>query len=90
MATRDPTPSIVADSETVPAAATTAPMRAANSEGTSASCSPKKSRICVLAISTAIPFVNPITTGRGRYLTAVPIPLMPRMTSITPAIIVTM
>ena len=44
----------------------------------------------MLAISTAIPLVNPTTTGRGRYFTAVPMPVAPRITSITPAIIVHM
>ena len=37
-----------------------------------------------------MPFVKPMTTGRGRNLTAAPIPVTPRMTSITPAIIVHM
>ena len=51
---------------------------------------PKKSRICVLAMSTAIPFVNPTTTGRGMKVTAAPIPVAPRTTRMTPAIIVHM
>ena len=46
---------------------------------------PKKSLICVLAISTAMPFVNPITTGRGMKRTAVPIPVTPSSKISTPA-----
>ncbi len=52
--------------------------------------SPRKSRICVLAIRTAMPLVKPMTTGRGMNLTAAPMPVTPSMTSITPAIIVHM
>ena len=37
-----------------------------------------------------MPFVNPTTTGRGMKRTAVPVPVTPRMTSMTPAIIVHM
>ncbi len=65
-------------------------MRARNSPGTLSTFSPKKSLICVLAMITAMPFVNPTTTGRGIYFTAVPRPVTPRMTSSTPAIIVHM
>ena len=36
-----------------------------NAPGTVVSCTPKKSRICVLAISTAMPLVKPITMGSG-------------------------
>ncbi len=39
---------------------------------------------------TAIPFVKPMTTGRGKYFTEVPMPVTPRNRSRTPAIIVTM
>ncbi len=46
--------------------------------------------ICVLAITSAMPFVKPITTGRGMNRTAVPVPVSPMMTSSTPAIIVHM
>ena len=35
-----------------------------------------------------MPFVKPMMTGRGKYLTAVPRPVMPRSTSRTPAIMV--
>ena len=45
--------------------------------------SPKKSRICVLAMRMAMPFVNPMITGRGKYLTAEPMPVIPRMSSST-------
>ena len=65
-------------------------MRAANSPGTLSMCSPKKSLICVLAMITAMPLVNPTTTGRGMNFTAFPRPVMPRNTSITPAISVHM
>ena len=44
----------------------------------------------MLAISTAIPFVNPITTGRGMNFTPVPSPVTPMITSSTPAITVHM
>ena len=36
----------------------------------------------------AIPFVKPTITGRGKYFTALPIPVIPSSTSITPAIMV--
>ncbi len=51
---------------------------------------PKKSLIWVLAIITAIPFVNPTTTGRGMNFTALPNPVKPNATRITPAISVHM
>ena len=63
---------------------------AKNSPGTLSICNPKKSLICVLAMSTAMPFVNPITTGRGMNLTAVPKPVAPKIIRSTPAIIVHM
>ena len=49
---------------------------------------PRKSRICVLAISTAIPLVNPTTTGRGMKRTALPLRVAPSTTRMTPAIMV--
>ena len=52
--------------------------------------SPKKSLIWVLAISTAMPLVKPITTGRGMNLTAVPSPVTPSRIRTTPAISVHM
>ena len=60
-----------------------------NSPGTSIS-RPRKSRNCVLMITSAMPLVNPITTGRGMYFTAVPVPVSPMITRITPAISVHM
>ena len=45
---------------------------------------------CVLAIKIAIPLVNPTTTGRGMNFTAVPSPVTPMTTSMTPAITVHM
>ena len=63
-----------------------ASMRPRKSPGTLSIFSPKKSLICVLAISTAIPFVNPITTGRGMKRTAVPKPVAPIITNRIPAI----
>src|ERR1700681_1280107 len=65
-------------------------MRARNSPGTLSTLRPKKSLIWVLAMMTAMPFVNPTTTGRGMYFTAVPSPVTPKMTSSTPAISVHM
>ena len=65
-------------------------MRSQNSPGTFCKVKPKKSLICVLAISTAMPLVNPITTGRGMNFTAVPIPVAPKITSKMPAITVHM
>ena len=59
-----------------------------NSLGTFSMARPKKSRICVLAINTAMPLVKPTTTGRGMNRTADPIPVAPNTTSITPAITV--
>jgi hypothetical protein len=44
----------------------------------------------VLAITSAMPLVKPMITGRGMYLTALPAPVRPMITSITPAIIVHM
>lgn len=64
--------------------------RGARALGTCSMVSPKKSLICVLAMTTAIPFVNPITTGRGMNFTALPRPVAPRVTSKTPAMIVHM
>ena len=61
-----------------------------NSPRCTVPCSPRKSRIWVLAISTAIPFVKPMTTGRGMNRIALPLFVKPRMMRITPAIIVHM
>ena len=62
--------SSVARGDHVGAAAASAFIRSQNSPGTLSRCSPKKSLIWVLAISTAIPLVKPITTGRGINFTA--------------------
>ena len=51
---------------------------------------PKKSCSCVLAMVTAMPPVKPVTTGRGMNRTAVPVPVRPITTRMTPAIIVHM
>ena len=45
--------------------------------------------ICVETMSSAMPLVKPRTTGRGMNFTAVPSPVKPSTSSITPAIIVT-
>ena len=55
----------VAWGENVRACDASATIRGANSPGTSFTSRPKKSRSCVLAMRTAIPFVKPTTTGRG-------------------------
>ena len=64
-------------------------MRSKNSLGFPASFSPRKSLICVDAMSSAMPFVNPRTTGRGMNFTAWPRPVSARNSRMTPAIIVT-
>ena len=66
-----------------------APMRSKNSLGECARSRPRKSLIWVVTISSAMPLVNPSTTGRGMNFTAVPRPVKPSTSSITPAIIVT-
>jgi hypothetical protein len=55
----------VAAGEKVAAWAASASIRPRNSPGSCGTWSPKKSLICVLAMITAMPFVKPITTGRG-------------------------
>jgi hypothetical protein len=82
-------PSATLSADTAPTLTAMASMRPRNSPGTS-TVRPRKSLSCVLAMTTAIPFVKPMITGRGMYRTAVPDPVMPMMTSITPAIIVHM
>ena len=88
--TRANTPRPVSKGENVRKFRARISIRARNSPGTLSTLRPKKSLICVLAMMTAMPFVNPTTTGRGIYFTAVPRPVMPRMTSITPAMSVHM
>ena len=73
---------------TVAALFASAIIRGANSLGTSSTARPKKSLICVEAISTAMPLVKPIVTGRGMYRTAEPRPVSPIKSSIAPAIAV--
>ena len=73
---------------TLAAALTRLAMRGKNSLGTVFKSSPKKSLIWVDAMSTAIPLVNPIVTGRGMNRTAAPNPVRPIRTSMTPAIAV--
>ena len=60
-------------------------MRGRNSLGTGGVVRPRKSLICVEAMSSAMPLVNPMVTGRGMNLTAVPRPVKPMMRSRTPA-----
>lgn len=83
-------PSAAAEGVKVPRWEPSISIRGTNAAGTAPILRPRKSLICVLAMRTAMPFVNPTTTGRGRYLTAVPMPVAPRTTSSTPAIIVHM
>ena len=64
-------------------------IRARNSLGTGGVFMPKKSLIWVEAISSAMPLVKPIVTGRGMYLTAAPRPVKPMMSSRKPAMIPT-
>src|SRR4029078_3096013 len=64
--------------------------RPVKSPGTFSIASPKKSLICVRAISTAIPLVNPTITGRGMYFIVVPRPVRPSRSKIKPAINVQM
>ena len=75
--------------DTVPTARLRTVMRGRKAAGRSTVVSPKKSLICVEAIRSAMPFVNPIVTGRGMNLTAAPRPVSPMITSIIPAIRVT-
>ena len=56
-----------------------------NSPGTAIS-RPRKSFSWVLAMTSAMPLVKPMITGLGMYFTAVPVPVSPITTSITPAI----
>ncbi len=67
---------------------TRARMRPIKSPGIVSIFRPQKSLICVLAISTAMPLVKPIVTGRGMNLTIEPSPVSPSSKRITPASIV--
>ena len=74
----------------VPSAGVAMRSRSANSPAPLGHAQPRKSLICVLAMSTAMPLVKPTTTGRGMNRTAVPMPVAPSTTRMTPAIIVHM
>ena len=56
-------------------------MRGMKALGTSPVLSPRKSLICGEAISSAMPLMNPMVTGRGMNLTAEPKPVIPISTS---------
>ena len=86
----EPSPRAVAIGEIVGSARAASISRGRNTPLGCAKSSPRKSLIWVLAISTAMPLVNPITTGRGMYRTADPSPVTPSSRIITPAIIVHM
>jgi hypothetical protein len=86
---RTPTASAVVSNDAL-IAPVSAAIRPMNSPGTSSSGMPKKSFSWVLAMTSAMPLVNPMTTGLGMNRTAVPVPVSPMMTSRTPAIIVHM
>ena len=83
-------PSAVAGHDIVAKCATTTRTRSTNWSGIEPIRRPKKSRNCVLAMSTAMPLVKPMTTGRGMYLTAEPTPEAPSATRMAPAINVQM
>jgi len=84
------TPSNVAAPETVLKWTARIRIRPTKSLGIAPGWRPKKSRICVLAMRTAMPLVKPTTTGRGMNFTAEPSPETPIASSMTPAIIVHM
>jgi hypothetical protein len=56
------------------------------SGGTLASWSPRKSFTWLEKITTAMPLVNPVTTGCGMKRIALPIRVRPRITRRTPAV----
>ena len=70
------------------ACAAYATILARKSAGTPGMRKPKKSRSSPLKMMTAIPLVNPVTTGAGMNLIAPPSFATPRTMRITPAIIV--
>jgi hypothetical protein len=53
------------EADIVGRAARSSPIRGRNAPEECAVWRPRKSRICVLAMTTAMPFVKPTTTGRG-------------------------
>ena len=82
-------PSAAVAGATVGSASQRTFMRSTNSPGAAPSVErPRKSLICVLAISTAMPLVKPITTGRGMKRTVEPRRAAPSAIRSTPAIIV--
>ena len=83
--TSAPTPSAAATGDHVPSAWPISIMRGRNTPDGFSMCSPSRSRTCVLAMSSAMPFVNPTTTDRGRKRTAAPSPVRPIITSARPA-----
>ena len=82
---RAPTPSAATVGENVPSARPISISRGRNTPEGDAIFNPSRSLTCVLAIKSAIPFVNPTTTGRGRNRTAAPRPVRPINTSRMPA-----
>ena len=89
MVASDAAPTATAVQLTVSSDTAITAMREKNSLGMTAMPSPRKSLICVDAISSAMPLVKPITTGRGMNFTACPSPVTARNNRIAPAIIVT-
>lgn len=85
-----PLPTATDASESVSRCRQTAAMRSTNSPTFSVTDTPRNSLICVLAMSTAIPLVKPMITGRGMNFTAVPDFDRPSRINMTPAIIVHM
>ena len=83
-----PSPAVIAS--VVGSARPISTMRPTKSSGMRVMVRPRNSRSCVVAMMTAMPLVKPITTGRGMKRMALPIPVRPRRTSITPPIIVHM
>ena len=82
------TPSAAVVASVVGSARPISTMRPTKSPGMRVMVRPRNSRSCVVAMMTAMPLVKPTTTGRGMKRMALPIPVRPRRTSITPAIIV--
>ncbi|GAB1459214.1 hypothetical protein MASR2M50_09880 [Thauera sp.] len=74
----------------VGSAAASAPILAKNSPGRSAICRPRKSLICEMKITTAMPLVKPITTDSGMKRIMLPRRSAPMANSSTPDIIVAM
>ena len=81
MTAKEASDTSVAGNEIVCHACPNARIRWKKSPGTLCIRNPKKSRICVLAIRMAMPLVKPMITGRGKYLTAVPMPVIPSSTN---------